>query len=218
METKSFNKQEVISGSILLNKQYVINEIQKSVEQLIITYARPNSFNSKLAFISAILRDLNVKNIIGDQEFIGTDFNTKTEYFEFNILFEHHNTEIKKSTHLINENGKNFEKIEEITEEEEDVENSVDLKTFPILSQKDNLIKLFNQISSITNHFDAAVNLTAFLAIEFEMMSEKNLKKLLFFNEMYEIRNPLDKWICAIEIRAKYEKNYCMIGINKVLH
>lgn len=218
METKSFNKQEVISGGILLNNEYVFNEIQKSVEQLIIMYARPNNFNSKLAFISAILRDLNVKNILGKHKFIGTTFMTRTEYFEYNILLEHKNTEIKKSDNFIKDYVNPSEKIEEM-EEDDNFDENLDLKTFPILSQRENLLNLFNQISGQTNHFDAAVNLTAFLALEFEMMSEKNLKRLLFFNEMYEIKNPLDKWMCAIEIKAKYEKNYFLLGINnKMLH
>ncbi len=213
METKSFNKQEVISNGILLNNEYVFNEIQKATEQLIITYARPNSLNAKLGFISAMLRDLNVKHIMGEQGFLGTNVNSQYENFHFNILMEHKNTEIKKSTYFIDQEKPTFKQCEEFNEEL--AEEEPDVKTFPILSQKDNLLSLFSKLSAITNHFDAAVNLTAFLSIEFEMMSEKKLKRFLIYNEMYEIKNPLDKWLCAIEIKAKYDKNYYPIGVNQ---
>lgn len=212
METKSFNKEVVISNGVLLNKEYIFNEIRKTTEQLILTYSRPNSMNAKLAFISAMLRDLNVKNVVGEQKFLGANINHQYENFQFNILMEHKNTEIKKSTYFINQEKPTSQQCEEFDEElaEEPI-----IKTFPILSQKDNLLSLFGKLSKITNHFDAAVNLTALLGIEFEMMSEKKLKRFLIYNEMYEIKNPLDKWMCAIEIKAKYDKNYYSMGFNQ---
>lgn len=213
METKSFNKEVVISNGVLLNNEYVFSEIHKTIEKLIITYARPNSMNAKLGFISAILRDLNVKSIGGEQKFLGANINHQYENFQFNILMEHKNTEIKKSTYFINQEKPTSQQCEEF--DEELAEEETIIKTFPILSQKDNLLSLFGKLSKITNHFDAAVNLTALLGIEFEMMSEKKLKRFLIYNEMYEIKNPLDKWICAVEIKAQYDKNYYPIGINQ---
>lgn len=219
---KFFDESKIVIRSIDINDvndEKIFKMMEENFQQFTAMSMVENGYLNKLAFISAILRDNNVKNVSVKQSFSPTILGNLTETFTCNAVIESHNSEIFSVKPNILEK---FNKLkQELMDRSEKENNSIvvnhGLRFNTIWQQKECIKEMYGQVlSQLNNDVDSAIALTSLFIFEIETMSVYRNPQTLFFYDLYDLSNPLDKWFAAVDISVEVKKPIIFVNSTQI--
>jgi len=172
--------------------------IQKSFYFFIINFGNSaEGMFKKLRFISAMFKEHDITEVTVEQDygFLGEKFICNAV-----IISYYSDMYLAKKKQIVD---KLITMQAKIRKEDDYNENNSNIVLPIIWPQKNEVVKLYNKVFTQINDKTSAILLTALFIFELELLNKHNLNNLIFFHELYDSKNPLDKWFVAIDIELK---------------
>jgi hypothetical protein len=190
-----------------IDEDQLLQAIKQNFPHFTSMQSSEKGYLRKLAFISSILRHHNLKYLSVEQTFDGVLFGSIEDKFKCTIVAEPYNsdymvhkTEMKEKLREISEDA------EEVSEQQLSNQITVNLdmiKVQSIANQKFRIRELYeNILFKLNNDSDAALALTSLFIFELDLVNSLSNRNLIFWFDLYDLTNPLDKWFSAMQIET----------------
>jgi hypothetical protein len=190
-----------------IDEDKLLQAIQQNFPHFTSMQSSEKGYLRKLSFISSILRYHNLNSLSVEQSVDGVLFGSIEDKFQCTIVAEPYN-----SDHMVHKTEMK-EKLRELAEDfhrnsEEQVSNQITsnldmIKVQSIANQKFKIRELYEKILfKLNNDSDAALALTSLFIFELDLVNSLSNRNALFFFDLYDLTNPLDKWFASMHIET----------------
>jgi len=190
-----------------IDEDKLLEAIQENLHHFTSMQVSGKGYLGKLAFVSSILRHHNLKHLSVKQTFDGILFGSIEDEFTCTVIAEPYTSDITTYKTKVEEKLNELTKIAYEDNQEqlsEKITSRLDLiKVQFVANQKYRIRELYEKILiKLNNDSDAALALTSLFVFEMDLINSVSNRNALFHFDLYDLKNPLDKWFAAIHIEA----------------